>query len=60
MRSPLAHLGFVVASVYLLAGPPAAGAAPERPVKEFTISVAEAEHEFYPGAPRIMAWAFNG
>ncbi len=37
-----------------------AEASPARPVKEFTLSVAETEHEFYPGGPKIMAWAFNG
>ena len=35
-------------------------AASKRPVKEFSISVAETEHEFYPGGPKIQAWAFNG
>lgn len=34
--------------------------ASKRPVKEFSISVAETEHELYPGGPKIQAWAFNG
>ncbi len=35
-------------------------AASNRLVKEFSIDVAETEHELYPGGPKIMAWAFNG
>ena len=30
-----------------------------RPVKEFRLSIAEHEHEFYPGGPKIQSWAFN-
>jgi FtsP/CotA-like multicopper oxidase with cupredoxin domain len=48
----LGMLGLVVAVAD--AGPPA------RPVKEFALSVAETEHEFFPGGPKIQAWAFNG
>ena len=40
--------------------PDAKPLSPARPVKEFRISVAEHEHEFYPGGPKIQAWAFNG
>jgi FtsP/CotA-like multicopper oxidase with cupredoxin domain len=32
----------------------------KRPVKEFSIAVAETEHELYPGGPKLMTWAFNG
>jgi FtsP/CotA-like multicopper oxidase with cupredoxin domain len=35
-------------------------APPPGPVKEFRLSVAETPHEFYPGGPKIQAWAFNG
>src|SRR6266511_493893 len=31
-----------------------------RPVKEFYISIAETAHQFYPGGPKVQAWAFNG
>ena len=34
-------------------------AASQRPVKEFSITVSEIEHELYPGGPMVMAWAFN-
>jgi FtsP/CotA-like multicopper oxidase with cupredoxin domain len=47
----------LVAALVPAAGSPA-GAGP-RPVKEFAISVAEAEHELYPGGPKVQAWAFN-
>jgi FtsP/CotA-like multicopper oxidase with cupredoxin domain len=35
-------------------------ASSRRPVKEFSIAVAETEHELYPGGPKLMTWAFNG
>src|SRR5688572_26067221 len=40
--------------------PDAKPLSPARPVKEFRISVAEHEHELFPGGPKIQAWAFNG
>lgn len=40
--------------------PPAGAKASQRPVKEFRISIAEHEHELYPGGPKVQAWAFNG
>lgn len=50
----------VLAAVFIVAGQTATEGAPARPVKEFSISVAETEHELYPGGPKIQAWAFNG
>jgi FtsP/CotA-like multicopper oxidase with cupredoxin domain len=49
-----------LAGSVILAGLGGTEAASSRPVKEFSISVAETEHEFYPGGPKIKAWAFNG
>lgn len=47
-------------SLMVLADLDGTGVAMERPVKEFSISVAETQHELYPGGPKIQAWAFNG
>jgi len=53
-------LTVVLAALFILGGIQRTEAAPKRPVKEFSIAVAETEHEFYPGGPKIQAWAFNG
>ena len=50
----------VLAAAFVVAGQTVTEGAPARPVKEFAIAVAETEHEFYPGGPKIQAWAFNG
>lgn len=62
MRFLSSRVWFTVAFVglFLFAGLQITEAAAKRPVKEFSISVAEAEHELYPGGPKIKAWAFNG
>jgi manganese oxidase len=49
-----------LAGLAILAGYHGKTAASERPVKEFYISIAETAHEFYPGGPKVQAWAFNG
>lgn len=49
-----------VGGLTMLAGFQVTEAASKRPVKEFSITVAETEHELYPGGPKIQAWAFNG
>lgn len=49
-----------LAGVLLLVLAGGAQAAGSRPVKEFSITIAEAEHELFPGGPKIQAWAFNG
>jgi len=51
----LAVVGFI-----MLAGFEVTEAASARQVREFYITVAETEHELYPGGPKIKAWAFNG
>lgn len=62
MKSLRNHVWFIVAAagVMILAAPGGTEAASKRPVKEFSITVAEAEHELYPDGPKIKAWAFNG
>jgi manganese oxidase len=49
-----------LAGLLVLAGYQGDTAASERPVKEFSLTIAETTHEFYPGGPKIQAWAFNG
>lgn len=53
-------LALALTGLVILFGPGRTEAAAKRPVKEFSINVAETEHEFYPGGPKIQAWAFNG
>ena len=61
MRLSNTRLWFPVAlaGLVILGGFERTEAAPKRLVKEFFINVAETEHEFYPGGPKIKAWAFN-
>jgi manganese oxidase len=33
---------------------------PKHPVKEFSLSISEVEHELYPGGPKFPAWGFDG
>ena len=49
-----------VAGFIILAGFQVTEAASKRPVKEFTLTVIETPHEFYPGGPTVLTWAFNG
>lgn len=60
-RSPwvFAMAAAIVAVVGVVAGL-AAPRNEKRPVKEFSISIAEVEHELYPGGPKVQAWGFNG
>jgi len=62
MRFLRSRVWFTVAAaaMMILAGFEGTEAAATRPVKEFSITVAETEHELYPGGPKIQAWAFNG
>lgn len=62
MRLLSTHAWFAAAlgGLLILAGLEGVEAASKQPVKEFFISVAETEHELYPGGPKIQAWAFNG
>ncbi|MBI4641590.1 MAG: multicopper oxidase family protein [Candidatus Tectomicrobia bacterium] len=61
MKFSITHVWLTVAlaGLVILTGFERTQAAPARPVKEFSISIAETEHEFYPGGPKILAWAFN-
>lgn len=53
-------LSVALAGLFILGGIQRTDAASKQSVKEFSIAVAETEHEFYPGGPKIQAWAFNG
>ncbi len=61
LPAPARPVVTLVALFVLAAAATEATAAPPsaRPVKEFSLRVAETEHEFYPGGPKIQASAFN-